>query len=1098
MRRTFLYSFPFILCISLVLFSEGVSRHSQTAQAAGGDYATGLVAQYTFDEGSGTTAADSTGGGSTGTVTSGATWVAGKVGSGALQFDGVNSKVNIPATAPLNLTSALTISAWIYPTGWGSNNSGQGRIFQKRSQNAGYFFNLYSTSTVSNGLRFSPNNGNGSITSNSNAVTLNQWQHVVVTYAGTSGTIYVNGVAVGSGSATAINDNAAISAAIGANVSDSLQKFQGSIDDVRVYNRALSANDVQTLYSDTCGSCSQPPPPPPPSSYTLTVTPAGTGSGTVSGTGISCGSDCSETMTGGASVTLTASAASGSAFAGWSGGGCSGTGSCTVAVSADTTVTATFSALTIYTLTVVPAGTGSGTVSGTGISCGSDCSESVVGGTSMTLTATPASGSTFAGWSGWTGGAGCSGTGSCAVTVNNNGTVTATFNAVGSSGAPIVRVVAPQAYTQWRAAANTTPGTIFDARGLSFYLRTSHNPDLNGDCALGGLTTNPYPVRPGIASSTVWGGSIIGDTSITADRFVLSGGSPGHGYCNSAGLLLDGGTTPMVADSVRVDHGWDGVRFEYGGCLMHPGTCKNMIKDSWISYMHDDCIENDGGGGLDIENTLFEGCYSGISLDAGATTTPNQYHTATDLLTFNNSLMQIMGYPDSGSGTLKMTSFVPFKVRSFNGSYTSPSIKMTNSVLAFEVYDSAFGGRWKEGWDLMSSGLGSCSNNYLLWMSDAPFPTAMPAVPACFTILKGQAARDYWASARSTWISAHPNIDRVPSDPVVSNPNDTDSDGVLNAADKCPNTPASLASQVNVYGCPKPFATTLDIKPDFTITDLTTASAVELGRLAYGKVRYTNAIRLLKATSLYDDRLDLDSAVTLSKGKITINSITAPTLNQPATITLYGLTVGTPQIYRDGVLCTTCTQVSYSGGTLVFNVTGFSTYEVIEAGSPPPPVPPSTSGGGGGSGSGGGGAIVSNTSSTTDTTSHPSGLTQAQIEAIIGLLTSFGADQPVIDNVRANLMGGTTSSNPTQSTTYSFTRDLELGKTGDDVKALQQFLNIHGYVITASGPGSSGQETTRFGALTKAALIKFQLANHITPAVGYFGPKTRQKIFESH
>jgi YD repeat-containing protein len=78
-----------------------------------------------------------------------------------------------------------------------------------------------------------------------------------------------------------------------------------------------------------------------------------------------------------------------------------------------------------FTLTVVKSGAGSGTVtsSPSGIDCGSDCSESYNQGTSVTLTATPASGSTFGGWSG-----ACSGTGTCTVTMNAAKSVTATFN----------------------------------------------------------------------------------------------------------------------------------------------------------------------------------------------------------------------------------------------------------------------------------------------------------------------------------------------------------------------------------------------------------------------------------------------------------------------------------------------------------------------------------------------------------------------------------------------------------------------------------------------------------------------------------------------
>jgi len=159
---------------------------------------------------------------------------------------------------------------------------------------------------------------------------------------------------------------------------------------------------------------------------TLTVTKSGTGSGTVSSNpaGIDCGLDCEEVYDNGTSVTLTAVPDTGSMFAGWSGGGCTGTGSCTVSVSAATDVTATFT-IDRYTLTVNKAGTGAGTVtsSPSGISCGTDCTELYDYNTSVTLTASPSTGSDFAGWSG-----ACTGTGTCTVSMTAARSVTATFN----------------------------------------------------------------------------------------------------------------------------------------------------------------------------------------------------------------------------------------------------------------------------------------------------------------------------------------------------------------------------------------------------------------------------------------------------------------------------------------------------------------------------------------------------------------------------------------------------------------------------------------------------------------------------------------------
>jgi peptidoglycan hydrolase-like protein with peptidoglycan-binding domain len=87
-----------------------------------------------------------------------------------------------------------------------------------------------------------------------------------------------------------------------------------------------------------------------------------------------------------------------------------------------------------------------------------------------------------------------------------------------------------------------------------------------------------------------------------------------------------------------------------------------------------------------------------------------------------------------------------------------------------------------------------------------------------------------------------------------------------------------------------------------------------------------------------------------------------------------------------------------------------------------------------------------------------------------------------------------TSSNTIQTQTFS--RDLEVGVTHAEVRTLQQFLNTRGFTVAAVGQGSRGNESTYFGARTKAALSAFQKANGITPAVGYFGPKTRAVVMQ--
>jgi len=80
---------------------------------------------------------------------------------------------------------------------------------------------------------------------------------------------------------------------------------------------------------------------------------------------------------------------------------------------------------------------------------------------------------------------------------------------------------------------------------------------------------------------------------------------------------------------------------------------------------------------------------------------------------------------------------------------------------------------------------------------------------------------------------------------------------------------------------------------------------------------------------------------------------------------------------------------------------------------------------------------------------------------------------------------------PQPVTTFKFERDLMYGMKHDDVKELQKYLNKNGYKVANSGAGSPGNETNYFGVLTKNALVRFQKANRISPAVGYFGPITR-------
>src|SRR3989344_1656337 len=119
-------------------------------------------------------------------------------------------------------------------------------------------------------------------------------------------------------------------------------------------------------------------------------------------------------------------------------------------------------------------------------------------------------------------------------------------------------------------------------------------------------------------------------------------------------------------------------------------------------------------------------------------------------------------------------------------------------------------------------------------------------------------------------------------------------------------------------------------------------------------------------------------------------------------------------------------------------------------------------------------------------TASAASLTTEQVSAIISLLQSFGADQSTISNVQATLTGGTpTGGGSTPSGACSFTRDLSMGVRGDDVTCLQVYLNAGGHLSVSA--------TGYFGSLTKAAVMKWQSANGVSPASGYFGSISKAK-----
>ncbi len=106
---------------------------------------------------------------------------------------------------------------------------------------------------------------------------------------------------------------------------------------------------------------------------------------------------------------------------------------------------------------------------------------------------------------------------------------------------------------------------------------------------------------------------------------------------------------------------------------------------------------------------------------------------------------------------------------------------------------------------------------------------------------------------------------------------------------------------------------------------------------------------------------------------------------------------------------------------------------------------------------------------------------------------AFIAAHPAVA-AQLSAAAGSSTNNSTSSGVVMLSRDLYRGASGEDVRTLQKLLNTDGFLVATIGSGAPGSETIYFGAATETAVIKFQIARGIVPAVGYVGPLTRAAL----
>lgn len=494
----------FLVGVLIIVAHPGISAAQAPLEGPG----SGLVAWWKFDEGSGTSANDSSGNGNNATFVGVPQWTTGPVG-GALSLNGTTDYLRIPLSSSLGL-GVKTIAVWANVSdfikrigalyGWG-RGSGCADNYQGYVRPDGGFTGTYQNTAEEITVR-----PTSSITA-LGTWKLGEWAHYAIVYnaSGSNLTIaaYKNGVLAGTPyvGTDGLSANCAMTA-IGSQEDfpnpNYVRTFSGILDDYRIYNRALSAEEISELYAHGRTFSTDITPPSPPTGLTGTAVSASQINLSWSASTDNVGVAGYNVYRGGMPI---ATVRSGTAYSDTAHAPAS---IYSLTVSPSTTYTysvsaydsaGNFSAQSPAAIATTPAALPSGpyslsvTISGSGgvppplvvssiggISCSSGtCTASFSGGTAVVLTPYPfIYGMRFSAFSftGWTG-SGCSGRGECFILMDSDKILTASY------GTPSPPDITPPAVTAFSIPATASslvvPVTAFTASdniGVSGYIIT--------------------------------------------------------------------------------------------------------------------------------------------------------------------------------------------------------------------------------------------------------------------------------------------------------------------------------------------------------------------------------------------------------------------------------------------------------------------------------------------------------------------------------------------------------------------------------------------------------------------------------------------------
>jgi hypothetical protein len=254
------------------------------------------------------------------------------------------------------------------------------------------------------------------------------------------------------------------------------------------------------------------------------------------------------------------------------------------------------------------------------------------------------------------------------------------------------------------------PGTRLDARAATFL----------------GSTANLYPlVLEGAAGACLAGGKILGqyDRGATWEEM--------HDI-HHAGLRFE--NDRFLVDGVRVDNVEDGIR---------PVGRQFTIRQSWLSYIRDDCVENDHVQGGLIEDSLFDGCYVGIAERPSSKIIAEGYDGRSEVLTIRNTLIRLQPMPGPRGGRANDLG---------HGSLFKWHDLATQLALHDNVFMAEQVGQGGASSLAFPSRIASCSNNVMVWLGPGSYPAPLPS---CVRVTTDRAV---WDEAVAAWRKRHPHV----------------------------------------------------------------------------------------------------------------------------------------------------------------------------------------------------------------------------------------------------------------------------------------------------------------------------------------------------